>query len=239
MSSSVYIYLEINGKKYKSDKAKHSYYKLILNDIGISDEKKEINCIIVDNIELNFLIRNINKGTRKKSNTIHKKSSKSLSSRGKMPRKPIIPVVIKQGVFTKPRISPSIRDKMKIYSGELRKKKLKIKVFPGKIKKLTLFKNTNTINLKEEDEKNNNIKEKISKEKIPKEKVIKDKILKEKVIKEKIPKEKIIKDRIPKEKGIKEKGIKEKVIKDKVTKEKVTKVKSVREKYMKNKIKHK
>ena len=231
MSSSVYIYLEINGKKYKSDKAKHSYYKLILNDIGISDEKKEINCIIVDNIELNFLIRNINKGTRKKSNTIHKKSSKSLSSRGKIPRKPIIPVVIKQGVFIKPRISPSIRDKMKIYSGQLRKKKLKIKVFPGKIKNVTLFKNTNATKLDEEDEKNNN-KEKVTKEKI----ITKDKITKEKVTKEKVTKEKVItKDKIAKEKVIKEKVI----TKEKGAKEKGTKEKATKEKYIKNKIKHK
>ena len=231
MSSSVYIYLEINGKKYKSDKAKHSYYKLILNDIGISDEKKEINCIIVDNIELNFLIRNINKGTRKKSNTIHKKSSKSLSSRGKIPRKPIIPVVIKQGVFIKPRISPSIRDKMKIYSGQLRKKKLKIKVFPGKIKNVTLFKNTNATKLDEEDEKNNN-KEKVTKDKI----ITKDKITKEKVTKEKVTKEKVItKDKIAKEKVIKEKVI----TKEKGAKEKGTKEKATKEKYIKNKIKHK
>ena len=110
MSSSVYIYFEINGKKYKSDKTKQNYYKIMLNDIGISDEKKEINCIIVDDIELKFLIRNINKGTRKKSNTIHKKSSKCITSRGKVLKKPV-PVVTKQGVFTKQGISPSIRDK--------------------------------------------------------------------------------------------------------------------------------
>ena len=172
MSSSVYIYFEINGKKYKSDKTKQNYYKIMLNDIGISDEKKEINCIIVDDIELKFLIRNINKGTRKKSNTIHKKSSKCITSRGKVLKKPV-PVVTKQGVFTKQGISPSIRDK--IFKGITIKKKkiIKNKVFPGKIRIPTLFKNTNTntINLKEENEKNNiNIKEKI-KEKCAKKKI--------------------------------------------------------------------
>ena len=155
MSSSVYIYLEICGKKYKSDNTKQNFYKVILNNIGISDEKKEINCIIVDNIEFKFLIRNINKGTRKKSNTIHKKSSKSLTARKKVPKKPF-PPSFKQGVFSKQGISPSIRDKIKIFSGEtFRKKVFKNKVFPGKIKIPSLFKNSNTIKLNEENEKNN------------------------------------------------------------------------------------
>ena len=73
INCTLYIYLEIDGKKFKSENSKKNFHKLILRDIGIKNEKKEIDCIIVDNAELKILIRNINKFGRKKSNSLYKK----------------------------------------------------------------------------------------------------------------------------------------------------------------------
>ena len=83
LNAYIYIYLEIEGKKIKSEKNKINYYKLTLNEI--KDEKKEIICLILDNIELKILIRIINKKEKLKTddldikeNTSNKKKSKNI-----------------------------------------------------------------------------------------------------------------------------------------------------------------
>lgn len=63
---SVYIYLEIDGKKIKMEKSKNNYYKLVLNDIK-TEKKKKINCIIIEDVELKFLIRIINNKIEKEN----------------------------------------------------------------------------------------------------------------------------------------------------------------------------
>ena len=62
-NSSIFIYLEIEGKKIKQEKNKVNYYKLVLNEI--KNEKKEIICSILEQIELKIFIRIINKKKRK------------------------------------------------------------------------------------------------------------------------------------------------------------------------------
>ena len=166
MNSTLYVYLEIDGKKVKSENSKQNCYKLLLNDIGIRNDKKEINCIIVDKVEFKFLIRNINKYARRKSNTIHKKDSQDLGMRKRLFTQAAPPSTQnKQGVF----ISPSIKDKIKIFSGEfIRKQIYKTKDIPGKLKMPSLFQKENIkknekeneIKHKESDIKENGVKEK-------------------------------------------------------------------------------
>ena len=169
MSSKLYIYLEIEGKKYKSNNSKHNYYKLILYDIGIKDNKKEINCTIVDKAELKFLIRNINKYARKKSNTIHKKYSSIIPIR----KKGRLKTIQTAAIFTKQFISPSIKEKIKIFSGEFNKRQIyKDKIIPGKVKIPSLFQKENIKNNEKEDK--NNIKENGIKENVIKENIIND-----------------------------------------------------------------
>ena len=177
MSSTLYIYLEIEGKKYKSDNSKQNYYKLILYDIGIIDKKKEINCSIVDNVELKFLIRNINKYARKKSNTIHKKDSNNIEIKG---RERLYTQPTQNGPILKNQnISPAIKEKIKIFSGEYIKKQLfNDKVIPGKLKIPSLFQKDIIKKSEKEDGKKdlkkNGIKENGIKEKTIKENGIKD-----------------------------------------------------------------
>ena len=173
MSSTLYIYLEIEGKKYKSDDSKKkNYYKLILYDIGIIDNKKEINCTIVDNVELKFLIRNINKYARKKSNTIHKKDSNNIGIKG---RERLYTQPTQLGsIFKNQNISPAIKEKIKIFSGELIKSQIfKDKVIPGKIKIPSLFQK-DTIKESEKEDGKKDIKKNGIKEKGIKEKNIKE-----------------------------------------------------------------
>ena len=83
MNSTIYIYLEIDGKRAKSEKTKKNFHKLILKDIEAKNEKKEIKCFIVEDIELKILIKIISKYKsffRRKSNKRKKKfSSTSIS----------------------------------------------------------------------------------------------------------------------------------------------------------------
>ena len=156
MNSTLYAYLEICGKKVKSENSKNNCYKLVLNDIGIRNDKKEINCIIVDKVEFKFLIRNINKYARKKSNTIHKKDSQDLGMRKRLFTQTPSSLQNKQGTG----ISPSIQDKIKIFSGEfIRKQIYKAKVIPGKLKMPSLFQKENEIKYKENGVKENGVKE--------------------------------------------------------------------------------
>ena len=41
INSSIYIYIEIEGKKIQSESTKENYYKIILKDLGIKSEKNE------------------------------------------------------------------------------------------------------------------------------------------------------------------------------------------------------
>ena len=162
INCTLYIYLEIDGKKLKSEDSKENYHKLILRDIGIKNEKKEINCIIVDNAELKILIRNINKYGRKKSNSLYKKASEEVVVRNRGYSQPA------NSVLGKP--SSSIKDKIKIFSGEFIKKQIiKAQVIPGKLKMPSLFQKENLSHTekkkeKENEEKNNIIGFEISEE---------------------------------------------------------------------------
>ena len=145
MDSIIYIYLEIDGKKIKSENNKLNYYKLILKDIGIKNEKKEINCIIIENVELKILIRIYNKFGRKKSNTIHKKADEAIVTRGRGYSQPPI------AVFGQ---SSSIKEKIKIFSGDYIKKQIiKAKVLPGKLKIPSLFQKENNLHNNKQMEK--------------------------------------------------------------------------------------
>ena len=150
MESIIYIYLEIDGKKMKSESDKQNFYKLILKDIGIKNEKKEINCIIVDNIELKILIRIYSKFGRKKSNTIYKKADEGFMTRGRGYSQPPI------AVFGQ---SSSIKEKIKIFSGEFIKKQIiKAKVIPGKLKIPSLFQKSINSQSSKLIEKDNEVK---------------------------------------------------------------------------------
>jgi hypothetical protein len=151
MDSIIYIYLEIDGKKIKSENNKLNYYKLILKDIGIKNEKKEINCIIIENVELKILIRIYNKFGRKKSNTIHKKADEAIVTRGRGYSQPPI------AVFGQ---SSSIKEKIKIFSGDYIKKQIiKAKVLPGKLKIPSLFqKENNNLHNNKQMEKEREVK---------------------------------------------------------------------------------
>ena len=144
MNSTIYIYLEIDGNKIKSENNKQNYYKLILKDLKIKDGKKEINCIIVENVELKILIRIYNKFGRKKSNTIHTKSNESITQRSRGFSQPAINVLGSNS---------SIKEKIKIFSGEFIKKQIyKAKVLPGKLKIPSLFQKViNTHNDKQKE----------------------------------------------------------------------------------------
>ena len=58
LNASIFIYLEIEGKKIKSEKKNFKENKLVLNEI--INEKKEIICLLYENVELKILIRIIN-----------------------------------------------------------------------------------------------------------------------------------------------------------------------------------
>ena len=162
INCALYIYLEIDGKKLKSENSKENYHKIILRDIGLKNDKKEINFIIVDNAELKILIRNINKYARKKSNSLYKKAGEGVVMRGRGYSQPA------NSFLGKP--STSIKDKIKIFSGEFIKKQIiKAQVIPGKLKMPSLFQKDNITHTekkreKEIDEKNNIIGFEISEE---------------------------------------------------------------------------
>lgn len=154
INCTLYIYLEIDGKILKSENSKKNFHKLILRDIGIKNEKKEINCIIVDNAEVKILIRNINKFGRKKSNSLYKKANDEVVMRGRGYSQPA------NSVLGKP--SSSIKDKIKIFSGEFIKKQIiKAQVIPGKLKMPSLFQKENISHTEKKRERENEDKNNI------------------------------------------------------------------------------
>ena len=131
--SSIYIFLEIEGKKIKPENNKENYYKLSLNEI--KDEKKEITCLIVENVELKILIRIINKSEKNKINSIN--INKEEISNTNI-RKRIYTQYNGCNNFNKPGLS--IQDRIKIFNGEFIKKNIyKNQNIPGKLKIPDIF----------------------------------------------------------------------------------------------------
>ena len=131
--SSIYIFLEIEGKKIKPENNKENYYKLILNEI--KDEKKEITCLIVENVELKISIRIINKSEKNKINTINKNKEEISNTNI---RKRIYTQYNGCNNFNKPGLS--IQDRIKIFNGEFIKKNIyKNQNIPGKLKIPEIF----------------------------------------------------------------------------------------------------
>ena len=127
INSSIYIYIEIEGKKIQSESTKENYYKIILKDLGIKSEKKELNCKLFDNIELKILIRIINKYGIRKSSIFQNKiiEEKPGKKRGNTH---FAPSIFRQN------------EKIKIFSGEFINKQIfKNNVIPGKLKMPSLF----------------------------------------------------------------------------------------------------
>ena len=142
MNYIINIYLLIEDKKIKSN---IKCNKLILKEIGLNNEKKEMNCQIYDNVELKLLIRNINKYGRKKSNTIHKKNSQGFSNRSRLYSQP---------ASNKPGMVALMKEKIKYFAGEYIKKQIyKTKVIPEQIEKPSLFQKERDSNNEIKDEK--------------------------------------------------------------------------------------
>ena len=146
-NSSLYIYLEINGKKIKSEKT-NKFYKLLLNELKVKNTKKEFNFLILEDVELKILIKIITKYTRyfkKKSKSFYKKPEEKKVNE----RKNVSPEIksIKAGM--------SIKDKIKLFSGELIKKhiyNLNNKL-PGKLIMPKIFQMDNDDNKKKIEDK--------------------------------------------------------------------------------------
>jgi hypothetical protein len=132
INSSIYIYIEIEGKKLQSKSTKENYYKIILKDMGIKNEKKELNCKLFDNIELKILIRIINKYGIRKSSIFQNKNIEEKSGRKRENTQKTPSIFSQNGI--------SIKEKIKIFSGEFINKQIfKNNVIPGKLKMPSLF----------------------------------------------------------------------------------------------------
>ena len=136
INSSIYIYIEIEGKKIKSESTKENYYKIILKDVGIKNEKKELNCKLFDNIELKILIRIINKYGIRNSSIFQNKNIEEKSDRKRENIQKTPSIFSQNGI--------SIKEKIKIFSGEFINKQIfKNNVIPGKLKMPSLFRKKN------------------------------------------------------------------------------------------------
>ena len=150
MNSTIYIYLEIDGKKVKSEKSKKNFHKLILKDIGKKNEKKEIKCFIVEDIELKILIKIISKYKsffRRKSKSFYKKMDDENQSRERKNSLPHQTSYVKTGM--------SIKDKIKIFTGELIKRQINNKVIPGRLIMPKIFQNDVKKDKKDLEKKDN------------------------------------------------------------------------------------
>ena len=136
INSSIYIYIEIEGKKIQSESTKENYYKIILKDVGIKNEKKELNCKLFDNIELKILIRIINKYGIRKSSIFQNKNIEENTGRKRENTQKTPSIFSQNGI--------SIKEKIKIFSGEFINKQIfKNNVIPGKLKMPSLFRKKN------------------------------------------------------------------------------------------------
>ena len=152
-NSSIFIYLEIEGKKIKQEKNKVNYFKLILNDI--KNEKKEIICSLLEQIELKIFIRIINKKKEKINlDDINKKDDNNIKLRNCF-------YTNNNGCINFNKAGLSIQDKIRIFSGEfIRRKIYRNENIPGKLKIPEIFlpskidKENKVKEVKNEDEKN-------------------------------------------------------------------------------------
>ena len=144
-NSSIFIYLEIEGKKIKQEKNKVNYYKLVLNDI--KNEKKEIICSILEQIELKIFIRIINKKKEKIIlDDVNKKNDNNIKLRNRFNTN-------YNGCTNFNKSGLSIQDKIRIFSGEfIRRKIYRNENIPGKLKIPEIF-------LPQKIDKENKIKE--------------------------------------------------------------------------------
>ena len=151
-SSILYIYLEIGGKRINSEKNPKNIFKLNLNDESIQNVKKEMNCLIIEDVELTIVVRIISqyiKFFRKKSRSFHKKT-RGDKNRGRARKNTVQGKMAKAGM--------TIKDKIKLFSGfsgQSILKKNNNQVIPGKLKIPKLFQTDN-------ESKNKNNKKEIS-----------------------------------------------------------------------------
>jgi len=139
INASIYIYLEIEGKKILQEKNKGKNYKLLLNEI--QNEKKEIICLIYENIELKIVIRIINKKEKVKPDEMNIKEDNDMKKRSRIYTQYN---GINNNFYNK---GLSIQDRIKIFSGEFVKKKIyKNENIPGKLKIPEVFLQNNNKN---------------------------------------------------------------------------------------------
>ena len=139
INASIYIYLEIEGKKILQEKNKGKNYKLALNEI--QNEKREIICLIYENIELKIVIRIINKKEKLKSDEMDIKEDNDMKKRSRIYTQYN---GINNNFYNK---GLSIQDRIKIFSGEFVKKKIyKNENIPGKLKIPEVFLQNNNKN---------------------------------------------------------------------------------------------
>ena len=130
-NSTINIYLEVDGKRVKSEKSKKYFHKMILSDLEVNNKKQEINCVIVEDAELKILVKIIRKYTRffrKKSKTVRFKTEerkKDNKGRGRKNTQPPIKGIVP---------GMSIKERIKIFSGEFIKKQQENKIIPGRLK---------------------------------------------------------------------------------------------------------
>ena len=151
--STIYIYLEIDGKKMKSEKNVKSYHKLILKDLALKIIKKEINCLIFEDAELKILMRLIRKFTKylkRKSKSVDKPEKEKGKEANESPNNNISPE--KKSV----KIGMSVKDKIKLFSGEVAKTQINNdKILPGRLIMPKIFQNESEDKIKNKEHINN------------------------------------------------------------------------------------
>ena len=139
INASIYICLEIEGKKILQEKNKGKNYQLALNEI--QNEKREIICLIYENIELKIVIRIINKKEKLKPDEMDIKGDNDMKKRSRIYTQYN---GINNNFYNK---GLSIQDRIKIFSGEFVKKKIyKNENIPGKLKIPEVFLQNNNKN---------------------------------------------------------------------------------------------
>ncbi len=153
VESTLFIYLEIDGKRIKSETSDKYCHKMHLKDTGIQNFKKEMNCFIIEDVELTIIIRIINKYKkffRKRSQSFHQKIEETEKREKREKRSNDRKRTLQtQSLIIEPEMS--LQDKIRFFSGELiiNKPIEKKKILPGKLKIPLLF-------LKGIEAKNNN-----------------------------------------------------------------------------------
>ena len=164
-NSSIFISLEIDGKKIKLNYSD----KLILKDIYIKNETEEINYKIIDEMELKMDFKIINKFNKK--DIFESFQNKMRESKLKWNQKKL-----NEGMAFGTGIS--IKDRIKMFSGgdQTKKQNITSNLKPGKLKMPSVFQNSNKNSLKsrnsnlssntDKSSKKSSIKEAVNKEEI-------------------------------------------------------------------------